>query len=342
MASDEGPSGRRRPDRGARSWDGSVRGRTRSSSTTSASTARDTRTVWPENRSRWAVASSRSPDSYDTMTAARSYKKPMAVWAARRELADCAGGQFDAEIVARVPEHLAARSPLANRTRHPARAAPVPRTTPRGRTSVGHGDDAGCGGSDGRRRSDRDGRRRTDGSICPRPARARSYWRRPRDDERRGRTVSRRDRAPTGRIHAGTERSHAGAADPEPRTGRSFRGSISYAWAGHTHARADGTRGPRAHSRAVSDASSVTYTDDAALTFAAALCRCHPRSRFRPRVCRPSRSRAFRRSHSRASRRCLGPPCRRSRSLGRSICSRLPAIDQGDEPQDGGTPNAMR
>ena len=33
------------------------------------------------------------------MTAARSYKKPMAVWAARRELADCAGGQFDPEIV---------------------------------------------------------------------------------------------------------------------------------------------------------------------------------------------------------------------------------------------------
>ena len=38
-------------------------------------------------------------DCYDTMTAARSYKKPMAVWAARRELADCAGGQFDPEIV---------------------------------------------------------------------------------------------------------------------------------------------------------------------------------------------------------------------------------------------------
>jgi hypothetical protein len=38
-------------------------------------------------------------DCYDTMTAARSYKKPMAVWAARRELAECAGGQFDPEIV---------------------------------------------------------------------------------------------------------------------------------------------------------------------------------------------------------------------------------------------------
>jgi hypothetical protein len=38
-------------------------------------------------------------DCYDTMTSARSYKKPMAVWAARRELADCAGGQFDPEMV---------------------------------------------------------------------------------------------------------------------------------------------------------------------------------------------------------------------------------------------------
>jgi hypothetical protein len=38
-------------------------------------------------------------DCYDTMTSARSYKKPMAVWSARRELADCAGGQFDPEIV---------------------------------------------------------------------------------------------------------------------------------------------------------------------------------------------------------------------------------------------------
>jgi hypothetical protein len=38
-------------------------------------------------------------DCYDTMTAARSYKKPMAVWAARRELADCAGSQFDPEVV---------------------------------------------------------------------------------------------------------------------------------------------------------------------------------------------------------------------------------------------------
>jgi putative nucleotidyltransferase with HDIG domain len=38
-------------------------------------------------------------DAYDTMTAARSYKKPMAVRAARAELARCAGSQFDPIVV---------------------------------------------------------------------------------------------------------------------------------------------------------------------------------------------------------------------------------------------------
>jgi putative nucleotidyltransferase with HDIG domain len=38
-------------------------------------------------------------DSFEVMTAARSYKKPMSVPAARRELAACAGGQFDPDIV---------------------------------------------------------------------------------------------------------------------------------------------------------------------------------------------------------------------------------------------------
>jgi putative nucleotidyltransferase with HDIG domain len=38
-------------------------------------------------------------DAFDTMTAARSYKKPMAVVAARAELARCAGGQFDPTVV---------------------------------------------------------------------------------------------------------------------------------------------------------------------------------------------------------------------------------------------------
>ena len=61
VASDEGSSGRRRPDRASPSWDGSVRGRTRSSSTTSGSTARDTRTVLQATRSRWAAGSSRLP-----------------------------------------------------------------------------------------------------------------------------------------------------------------------------------------------------------------------------------------------------------------------------------------
>ena len=38
-------------------------------------------------------------DSFEVMTAARSYKKPTSVPAARRELAACAGGQFDPAIV---------------------------------------------------------------------------------------------------------------------------------------------------------------------------------------------------------------------------------------------------
>jgi putative nucleotidyltransferase with HDIG domain len=38
-------------------------------------------------------------DSFEVMTASRSYKKPMSVPAARRELAACAGGQFDPAIV---------------------------------------------------------------------------------------------------------------------------------------------------------------------------------------------------------------------------------------------------
>jgi HD-GYP domain-containing protein (c-di-GMP phosphodiesterase class II) len=38
-------------------------------------------------------------DSFETMTAARSYKKPMSVTAARQELTRCAGSQFDPSIV---------------------------------------------------------------------------------------------------------------------------------------------------------------------------------------------------------------------------------------------------
>jgi putative nucleotidyltransferase with HDIG domain len=38
-------------------------------------------------------------DSFETMTASRSYKKPMGVAAARRELTRCAGAQFDPDVV---------------------------------------------------------------------------------------------------------------------------------------------------------------------------------------------------------------------------------------------------
>lgn len=38
-------------------------------------------------------------DSFETMTATRSYKKPMSIQAARKELANCAGSQFDPSVV---------------------------------------------------------------------------------------------------------------------------------------------------------------------------------------------------------------------------------------------------
>jgi putative nucleotidyltransferase with HDIG domain len=38
-------------------------------------------------------------DSFETMTATRSYKKPMSIPAARKELANCAGSQFDPAVV---------------------------------------------------------------------------------------------------------------------------------------------------------------------------------------------------------------------------------------------------
>src|SRR3978361_1322248 len=38
-------------------------------------------------------------DSYETMTAVRSYKKPMSPQVARAELAACAGSQFDPVVV---------------------------------------------------------------------------------------------------------------------------------------------------------------------------------------------------------------------------------------------------
>lgn len=38
-------------------------------------------------------------DAYDVITSTRSYKKPMSVEAARRELVDCAGSQFDPAVV---------------------------------------------------------------------------------------------------------------------------------------------------------------------------------------------------------------------------------------------------
>jgi hypothetical protein len=57
-------------------------------------------------------------DAFETMTAARTYKHPMNTWAARAELARCAGTHFDPQVVRAflnisLPRLLAAMGPLA-------------------------------------------------------------------------------------------------------------------------------------------------------------------------------------------------------------------------------------
>ena len=156
-------------------------------------------------------------DAYDTMTAARSYKKPMAVWAARRELADCAGGQFDPEIVRAflsisLPKLLWRTGPVTLVVQ-----LPVPRPAAGGRAPVGDRHDAGRGGGDGRRRGDRDGRRGTHRRIRARTSRGSVRPRRPdHHDGCRG-TFPLRNRTRTGWDLAGPERALAGATCPEPR-----------------------------------------------------------------------------------------------------------------------------
>ena len=165
-------------------------------------------------------------DSYDTMTAARSYKKPMAVWTARRELADCAGGQFDPEIVRAFlsislpkllwrtgPVTLAVQLPFLGRlqevglqsvtamTQGVAAATVAAGVTamvvagPTGASAHGHHTRASAGG----------------GANTTSVATA---------------AVPHGDPARTRRVVSGTGRSHAGTADAEPGTGRPFRGSI--------------------------------------------------------------------------------------------------------------------
>ena len=268
-------------------------------------------------------------DAYDTMTAARSYKKPMAVWAARRELADCAGGQFDPEIVRAFlsislpkllwrtgPVSLAAQLPFLGRLQEVGLQSVTAMTQGVAAATVAAGVTAmvvtGTTGASAHGHHPADSlttvptRRApsrfpvTHGARSPGPVVRHRHRASPRRNQRHRRP---RHAIPPkipfprlGRAHPRPSRRNPGTQSPLPcRLRRLVR---------HLHRR----RGP--HLRRCP-------------------CRCHPRSRFRPRVCRPSRSRAFRRSHSRASRRCLGPPCRRSRSLGRSICSRFPRSTRG-------------
>lgn len=86
-------------------------------------------------------------DCYDTMTAARTYKKPMAVRAAREELARCSPSQFRPCDGAGVPEHLAAKADVEGR----APLLPSHRALPRRPPAGGPARPGGHPG-DGRRR----------------------------------------------------------------------------------------------------------------------------------------------------------------------------------------------
>jgi len=74
-------------------------------------------------------------DAYETMTAARSYKKPMTAVAARAELTRCAGSQFDPRVVraflaVSLPRPIWQLGPLAALTRLPLAFSPAPGFAP--------------------------------------------------------------------------------------------------------------------------------------------------------------------------------------------------------------------
>ncbi|HEX6547400.1 MAG TPA: HD-GYP domain-containing protein [Candidatus Dormibacteraeota bacterium] len=91
-------------------------------------------------------------DSYETMTAARPYKSPMSVGAARQELVRSSGSQFDPAIVRAFLQHLS--RPALARARSGGAAGTGPLCGPGGAGER-------CGGADGvrprRRRRRRDG-----------------------------------------------------------------------------------------------------------------------------------------------------------------------------------------
>ena len=255
-------------------------------------------------------------DSYDTMTAARSYKKPMAVWAARRELADCAGGQFDPEIVRAFlsislpkllwrtgPRHALVQLPFLGRlqevglqsvtamTQGVAAATVAAGVTamvvagPTGASAHGHhGTRASAGAAD------------TTG-VVPAPS--------PAETEPDPGGSSPAPSVPTPEPPAPSPGPGDPSDDPSPTPGP----------ATPTPDPTEPGR-PEPTPTSDSDASSVTHTDarrQSAVDPAAdarSRCRCRARSRCRSRVCRRSRSRAFRRFHSRraAAPTAIAPP----------------------------------
>ena len=150
-------------------------------------------------------------DSFEVMTAARSYKKPMSVPAARRELAACAGGQFDPAIVRAFlnvslgrlwwtvgPASWAGVLPVLGPAQRRAVSSPVRRRAPPPRSrSASPGS---CRSPEGRRRG-RAGSRR--GACRFRPGRRRN------DGGGRGAWRSRRG---SGRREGEPERTARGAA----------------------------------------------------------------------------------------------------------------------------------
>ena len=115
-------------------------------------------------------------DVFEVMTAARSYKRPMSVAAARRQLADSAGTQLDPACVTSVPGSQPAACVVGGRTPGPVGEPAVPAPGRRGRSSrraCGHGG-SGAGGHGRGRRDNRGGSRRSGGK----PGRGRAPQRR--------------------------------------------------------------------------------------------------------------------------------------------------------------------
>jgi len=106
-------------------------------------------------------------DAFETMTSSRSYKKPMSVAAARRELTDCAGDHFDPTVVRAFTEislpKLRRRTLGAGGAGVPARSAVALEVLEHVRRDlVGAGDEVGARGIAGAREREDQCDRRND------------------------------------------------------------------------------------------------------------------------------------------------------------------------------------